>query len=94
MINQCPVCERDYKSGAAKVFADSPRAKFLHFTCHNCGSHFMAMIMLMAKGAGTVGMVTDLNFSDTKKLHAAKAITLDELIEGHRFINSINFKIN
>ena len=68
-------------------------AKFVHFTCDHCQSNFMAMIMTMPKGMSTIGMVTDLNFKDVQKLHKMPPLTIDEIIEGHKFINSPGFKI-
>ncbi len=107
-ISHCPICNRDYKPEAAKLVdltkscrASSiearrlakSEAKFVHFTCKHCQSHFMAMVMTMPKGMSTVGMVTDLNFKDVQKLYKMSPITVDETIEAHKFINSPNFKL-
>ncbi len=91
LISHCPVCGHNYKVETAKVFANKSKAKFVHFTCGHCQSHFMAMIMTMSKGMSTVGMVTDLSFKDVKKLHKMSPLTIDETIEAHKFINSPDF---
>lgn len=92
-ISHCPVCGRDYKSKASKLFINDSKAKFVHFTCNYCQSHFMAMIMTIPKGMSTVGMVTDLSLKDVQKLYKLSPITVDEAIEGHKFIHSPSFKI-
>ncbi len=99
-ISHCPVCGRDYKSEAVKLFdsTDETRhvneneAKFVHFTCDYCRSYFMAMLMIMPKGMSVVGMVTDLNLKDVQKLRQAQPLTVDEMIEGHKIFNSLDFK--
>jgi hypothetical protein len=109
LISHCPVCGRDYKSEAAKLFdltkscqaasvevrcINESDARFVHFTCAHCQSHFMAMVMMMPKGISTVGMVTDLNLKDVQKLYKMSPLTIDETIEAHKFINSSNFNKN
>ena len=93
LISHCPVCSQSYKSEAIKLFAHQSEAKFVHFTCANCHTYFVALIMTMAKGISTVGMITDLSFSDVQKLYKLPAITIDEVIEGRQFINSLHFII-
>ncbi|MEK7131573.1 MAG: hypothetical protein AAB797_02460 [Patescibacteria group bacterium] len=91
LISHCPVCGRDYKSDAAKLFINKSDARFVHFTCAHCQSHFMAMVMIMPKGTSTVGMVTDLSLKDVQKLYKMSPLTVDETIEAHKLINSPDF---
>lgn len=91
LISHCPVCGRDYKS-EGRLFINQNEARFIHFTCDHCRSHFMAMVMMMPKGMSTVGMVTDLNLKDVQKLYKMSPLTIDETIEGHKMINSLDFK--
>jgi len=106
-ISHCPVCGHDYKS-EGELFdltkscrvpsietrrINKSEARFVHFTCAYCRSHFMAMVMMMPKGMSTMGMVTDLNLKDVQKLYKMPPLTIDETIEAHKFINSPGFKI-
>ena len=93
LISHCPICNQNYKSKSAKLFVSENEAKFAHFTCEDCGSHFMAVVMAAARGMGTVGMVTDLSFQDVSRLYLVPPLTVDEVIEGYKFINSPNFII-
>ena len=87
LINQCPVCGSKYKKDSAKLYANKKKASFVHMACGKCGSYFAAMIMNLGKGTSTVGMITDLNYSDIRKLHNSEAISVDEVIEGHKLIS-------
>jgi hypothetical protein len=97
LISHCPVCGRDYKSTAGHRISVVPPqgrngdARFVHFTCQHCHSHFMAMVMMMPKGMSTVGMVTDLNLKDVQKLYKTLPLTIDETIEGHKMLHSPDF---
>ncbi len=91
LISHCPVCGRDYKSEAGKLFINESEARFVHFTCHHCHSHFMAMVMMVPKGTSTVGMVTDLSLKDVQKLYKMSPLTIDETIEGHKMLNNPDF---
>lgn len=90
-ISRCPVCNTAYEGDHAKLFAKNNAASLVHITCANCQSGFVAMILIMGHGLSSVGMVTDLNFEDVKKLHLAEAINLDEIIEWHTQIHDENF---
>lgn len=101
-ISNCPVCKTEYKPEAVKLLNNEnnvpsqvaqDESRFVHFTCHNCKTNFMAMVMMISKGISTVGMITDLNFTDVEKLYKMPPLTVDELIEARQFINSKNFKL-
>lgn len=94
LISQCPVCNHKYESKAASLFANRDNAQFIHITCENCGSYFMAMMMTLGKGVSTVGMITDLSLFDAKRLHKTPPLSIDDLIEGHKIINELHkFKL-
>lgn len=93
LVSHCPICNQHYTPESAQLFTSHNEAKFVHFTCVDCRSHFLAIIMAAAKGVGTVGMVTDLNFIDMKRLYPTDPISVDEAIEGYKFINSPDFKL-
>ncbi len=97
-ISNCPVCKAVYAVESVKILdthshAGAAEAKFVHFFCEKCRTNFIAMVMMMAKGISTVGMITDLSFSDVEKFYHLPPLTVDELIEGRQFINNKNFNI-
>ncbi len=101
-ISNCAVCKFEYQPEAVKSLdggsgelsqSAAEQSKFFHFTCYNCRTNFMAMLLILPKGVSTVGMITDLNFSDAQKFQTAVPLTVDELIEARQFINSKNFKM-
>ena len=49
----------------------------------------MAMIVMLGQGLSSVGMITDLSFADVERLHRVEPISLDEALEGVRFIHTM-----
>jgi len=83
---RCPVCGKTYDVTKAKLLAQNGGANLVHIICKNCSSAFMAFILTMGNGLSSVGMITDLNFEDVKRLYKTEPLTLDELITVHELI--------
>lgn len=90
-INQCPICNQAYNTDNARLFAKNDSASLVHIACGNCQSSFVAMILMLGQGVSSVGMVTDLNFSDAERLHKISPLTVDEAIDGYQLIQEENF---
>ena len=93
LINQCPICSKDYNKDTVKRFLDLNSSHLIHLTCNHCQSYFVAMIMEVGKSMSTIGMITDLNYEDTKRLHNKEAISLDETIEASKILKNHNFNL-
>lgn len=85
-IGKCPLCSVAYDVTTAKLFAKREGANLVHLTCVKCKSAFIAIIMTFGQGMSTVGMVTDLNFEDAKRMYGSQSLTVDEIIEGYQFL--------
>ncbi|EKD43605.1 MAG: hypothetical protein ACD_72C00205G0003 [uncultured bacterium] len=98
IIGHCPICNDRYDSTRAQLFAQREAANLVHITCKKCASNFIAMIVTMNQGVSSVGIVTDLNFDDARKIYQTTPITVDEIIDGHKFFQNLlinkNFKLN
>jgi hypothetical protein len=46
---------------------------------------------MLGQSLSSVGMVTDLNLADAKRLYQAGAVTLNEALNGYKAIDNINF---
>ncbi len=90
-INRCPVCSENYLPEKAKVFAKNETARLVHITCVKCQSYFVTMILTMGQGLSSVGMVTDLNYDDIRRLNKLPAISTNEAIESYTLIQEEKF---
>jgi transcription elongation factor Elf1 len=90
-INKCPLCGAVYNAKQAVLCAEDEKAHLVHLACPTCQSYFMVMILMIGQNASSVGMITDLNVEDTKRLYKAAPITLNEAINGYKFMESKHF---
>ena len=90
-MGTCPICQAKYDSADAKLFAKQNNANLVHITCSACGSYFIALVMVLGQGISTVGMVTDLNFDDARRIHNLEPLTADDIIDGYQTIKQQNF---
>lgn len=92
IISRCPICSANYETDRAKLLAKSEAAGLVHITCQQCASSFVAMILVLGHGLSSVGMVTDLNYEDVKRLHRSAPFTIDEAIEGYSEMEAADFE--
>ncbi|MFH1789861.1 MAG: hypothetical protein ABH832_02225 [bacterium] len=92
LISQCPTCGLKYGKKATRQFIDTNESTYLaHITCNNCSTCFLALIMEVGHGLSAIGMVTDLNFEDVKRLNHTQPIAMDEVLEGYELAESALF---
>lgn len=90
-IGHCPICGTKYTTEQAQLFLKQDTLNLIHLTCAQCSSGFIAMVMMVGQGLSSVGMITDLNCADARRLYKTAPLTVDEVIEGHKFINNNSF---
>jgi len=86
LMQQCPVCQAKFTPDLAKVLAKRGEVQLIHITCQRCHNALLAVIVVSALGMSSVGMVTDLNATDVKRLEKKSAITEDELLNFHALL--------
>lgn len=91
IINRCQVCSTNYNAEDARVFAHEDFATLVYLTCRSCRAGFMAMVIKLGGGISSVGMVTDLNYLDLKRLHLEGPVEIDEVIDASELINNPDF---
>jgi len=93
LMNQCPVCQRQYSEREAKILEEQAGAHLVHITCPHCHNCILAVVVVSQLGMSTVGMVTDLTASDVQRLRARQPVSEDELLGFHQILktNQFNF---
>lgn len=91
LFNRCPVCNADYDQTEARTLGKAEQARLIHLTCPHCGSFFMALWVVLGQGLSSLGLVTDLSFTDLKRLQRALPITTDELIASYQELQQTDF---
>ena len=94
LMNQCPLCKGQYAPDAVNVLLKKQSANLVHLTCSNCQNSVLAMIVVTGVGLSSVGMLTDLNVEDARRLKNIGSVTEEEVLNFHTLLNNKNFKIN
>lgn len=58
----------------------------LHMTCEGCGASSMIFVSLSQFGAISLGVLTDLEQSEARRVFQSDAISTDQVIEVHQFL--------
>ncbi|MEY4723656.1 MAG: hypothetical protein RLZZ324_1169, partial [Candidatus Parcubacteria bacterium] len=62
----------------------------LHIQCGNCSNAIIALVLISTVGVSSVGMVTDLAFSEVTRFKDAPAVSTDDVIETHHLLSNGN----
>ena len=87
LITHCPVCSLRYEPLEAKILDEGSNAHLVYIKCQNCHSSILAVIMASNFGLSSVGLITDLSGDDVLKFRDVEAISYDDVIEVHQFLN-------
>lgn len=94
LLQQCPVCKGQYDAKQARILEDRGEAHLVHITCPHCQNAILAVIVSSPIGMSSVGMMTDLNEADVKRLRRRGALTEDEVLNFHSFLVDKKFIFN
>lgn len=96
VILRCPICGNKYSADRTSIieareggFYDNS-SMLVHTDCERCKSSVVFSISVDGPEVFSVGVVTDLTSKDAKKFREAAAISADELIEFHNFLQDFN----
>ncbi len=85
-LARCPVCNKKYRHGRHLFpVAEEERKTTLHLTCEHCGGKTLVAISVTPFGMVSLGILTDLDQSEVKRLFGAEPISADQVIAAHRF---------
>lgn len=95
-ILRCPVCGYRYNLEQTKII-DSKDDKFspngsllIHTDCDRCKSSVVFSIAVDGPEIFSVGMVTDLTSSDTRKFKNSQPICSDDILATHQFLQDFD----
>lgn len=87
LMKTCPLCKAEYTKEALEVVDEGTGTHLVHLTCAHCQNAMLALIVVSKLGMSSVGMLTDLNAPDARRLYHKQAITEDQILDFHEYIN-------
>ncbi len=68
MIQQCPLCTKEYAQTDVLLVGEADGTQLIHITCPSCKHAIVALIVLSQVGVSSIGMLTDLNAQELRRL--------------------------
>ena len=85
IIAYCPFCEADLNPIKAKIVESNNDLHLVHFQCNKCQGYILALVLKTAGGLSSIGLITDLTYSDVFRLKDSKPIKADKVIDIYKF---------
>ena len=86
LIKDCPLCTFSYETGKVVVLEEYNESHLVHITCQKCKGSILHMIVTTSLGVSAVGIITDLSAVEVAKLRKKPAVSEDDVLEFHKFI--------
>jgi len=87
LMKTCPLCKAEYTKEALEIVEERTGTHLVHLTCSECQNAMLALIVVSKLGMSSVGMLTDLNATDAQRLHHKQAITEEQILDFHEYLN-------
>lgn len=91
LITSCPMCSAPKEMMHFKLVKQTTEAEFLHIHCALCQGSVVALVMTSGSLISSIGLVTDLTEADAQRLHTAKAISEDDILQLHQALQHQDF---
>ncbi len=83
---RCPVCNKKYRPAKMLVIDEDDKRTTLHMTCESCRAATIVFVSLGQLGVVSLGILTDLEQSEARRVFQGEAVTADNVIEAHQFL--------
>lgn len=91
---KCPICKKKYGQTKALVLEEETNKTTLHITCESCKISSLVFVSSGKVGVVSVGMLTDITREEAKSLYKGEAVSADNVIEIHEYLNNCKGGIN
>jgi len=82
----CPVCSKEYRPAKMLLLDQEDKRSTLHLACENCRASSLVYVSMSPVGAVSMGVLTDLEQGEAKRLFKGETISSDEVLQVHQFL--------
>lgn len=90
----CPVCNKEYRPAKMLLLNQEDKRSTLHLTCEACHASSLVYVSMSPVGVVSMGVLTDLEQSEAKRLIKAKALSSDDVLGVHQFLKQEKGKVD
>lgn len=88
LLTHCPVCNIEYRKRDIVVIEDRGETRLFHLSCEACGGAVLSLVITGSIGMSSIGMVTDLNVEDVRRLRKTEPVGEEALLNFHAMLRS------
>ena len=86
-LGNCPICNKKFGGARASEIEKVESVQTLYVECQKCGSSVVLGVVKNIPGlVTTVGMLTDMNREDIRRIRNLPPITPDYILEIHNYL--------
>lgn len=86
-LAKCSVCGNNLEASNILILEEKDQKTTFHATCEKCASATVVFLSSNVSGLVSVGMATDLDAAEVKKVFGSMAISADEVIDVHQLVS-------
>ncbi|TAK03937.1 hypothetical protein EPO34_02140 [Patescibacteria group bacterium] len=83
----CAACDERRTDLVSRVLGSRDDTSLIHAACERCGCATLSLVMRRGEAATSVALLTDLSADDALRFQRPGAITVDDVIELHAFVD-------
>lgn len=91
---RCLVCNKSQHVKKMLVLDEQDNKTVLHVVCDDCGGASLVHLSVGQMGVVSLGMMTDLEQSEARRLYQGKPLSTDDVFEVHRLLKEHTGDIN
>jgi hypothetical protein len=92
ILETCFFCNTPYLRDDFLVLDEQDQKSTLHVTCAKCNTSILIFSSVAGIGVVNLGITTDLDKKEAKRLFQNKVVSTDDVLELHKFIYNQNSK--
>lgn len=86
IMKNCPMCKNEYTRDALELLEEGIGTHLVHLTCMICNNALLALIVMSRLGMSSVGMLTDLDAPDAKRLYRKSPLGEESILDFHDYL--------
>ena len=86
-LGNCPICNKRFIAANAVSLKERGEMQTFYVECEKCASSVVLGVVKNIPGVvTTIGMLTDMKYSDINRMKDARPLTWDDVLEMHAFL--------
>ena len=90
ILAKCSICENKFEQSDLIILEEQEQKTTFHATCTKCSTSTIIFLSNAQGGLIGLGIATDLDGKEVRNVFGREAISTDEVIAMHEFINAFH----